>query len=442
MGPVGDHPTGAERAEEPVALGHVETRTVQKGAGPDEQRSRPGAARDGQVRGNPEQGFFDVQADRCRPGRAAVAVAEPRGGGAADRRSTSCRHVRRLGRVHQVAGGEDPGALVAPSPSHAGPFVPGSIDSRARRASSLSGMKSPVKTTTSTATVRSASSGPRRSTPSRRSRPVTPVTVVRVHTGTWRPMRVARSKARNVWVYGRSVTERDGVDACFAQGQHRGVRDVLGPHNERPAGEGETLPVHPLLQLAGREDPRGSRARNEARCPRPLPRPGGKDDGTGLHLQQAVRAGHLGPARGRPCGHHGTGPDVHAGGDRPLHPAAGVGRAAQDASQIAQAEAGVLAQAGRPTRLVLPVEHHDVPGAARSERGRRGQAGGPGSDHECVDPLDGARHPVTAPPAGPQWRRRRKSPDSAHWWRACAGAGPRGPWRAPLRRGRRVPRRR
>ena len=110
----------------------------------------------------------------------------------------------------------------------------------------------------------------------------------------------------------------------------------------RPAS-GQALAVYPLLELAGCEDPRGSCPRNEACCPRPLPRPGGEDDGVCIHLEQPLRAGHLGPEGASPRGHHRTGPDVHATGGRPLYPAAGVDRTAEDTSKIAQAEAGVLA---------------------------------------------------------------------------------------------------
>ncbi len=222
MGPVRDHATGAGRTEEPPALGHMETRAVQKDPGPDEQGLGPGASRYGQVRGHPEQGVRDAAAgpSRARPG-GCVTVAQPRRGGAADRAwpvapprppsrrgGPGCRWRRRRARS------------CAPSTSQAGPFVPGSMERWARRASSLSGMKSPVKTTTSTATVRSAPSGPRTSTPSTRSRPVTPVTAVRVQTGTWRPTRVCEVEGAECLRVREVGHERHRLDAGLAQGQH------------------------------------------------------------------------------------------------------------------------------------------------------------------------------------------------------------------------------
>ena len=48
---------------------------------------------------------------------------------------------------------------------------------------------------------------------------------------------------------------------------------MLGPHDERPPGERQVLAVHPLLELARREDPRGARpgtrraARGRSRAP-------------------------------------------------------------------------------------------------------------------------------------------------------------------------------
>ena len=64
----------------------------------------------------------------------------------------------------------------------------------------------------------------------------------------------------------------------------------------------------------------------------------------------------------------------------------GVRRAAQDASQVAQAEAGVRAEAGDPARLVLPLDDHDAaPPAARQRRAGGGEAGRAGPDDEGVD---------------------------------------------------------
>ena len=115
-----------------------------------------------------------------------------------------------------------------------------------------------------------------------------------------------------------------------------------------------------------------------------------------VDLRQSVRAGHLGSAWADPRRHHGAGPDVHATGGRPLDPAAGVRRAAQDPPQIAQAEAGVLAQARRPARLVLAVQDHDASRTLCLQRGGGRQAGGPGTDDQRVDRHDGAAHAFTS----------------------------------------------
>ena len=144
--------------------------------------------------------------------------------------------------------------------------------------------------------------------------------------------------------------------------------------------------------------------------------------------------GHLGPTRCRPSGHHRAGPDVHAAGDRPVHPPAGVGRSAQDAPQVPQAEAGVLAQAGDPARLVLPVHDHDAsrapPTSARWPRpGRRDRHPRP-ARRPPRRVAAHRRHPATRP-TGPRRRRRRRSPDSARWSPWCAGAHRRGPRRGP-----------
>jgi len=78
-----------------------------------------------------------------------------------------------------------PGADVSSRVSTTGPRVPGSMASPASRASSWSGIQSPVKTTTSHGTKRAA---PVRtsvtSTPASRPRPATRRTAVDVHTGT------------------------------------------------------------------------------------------------------------------------------------------------------------------------------------------------------------------------------------------------------------------
>ena len=171
---------------------------------------------------------------------------------------------------------------------------------------------------------------------------------------------------------------------------------MLGAHNEGSAVQWEMLAVDPLLQLARREDPGWAGARHQAGRPRALPGAGGQNDGAGVHREEPVGACHLRPARTGPAGHHGAGPDVHAAGDGPLHPAAGVGRTAQEASQVAQAEAGVLAQAGGAARLVLPLHHHHASRAAGLQRGGCGQAGGTGADDQRVDRQNGAPHRLTA----------------------------------------------
>ena len=179
--------------------------------------------------------------------------------------------------------------------------------------------------------------------------------------------------------------EGDGTDTRLAQRQHGGVGDVLGAHDEGSPAHGQVLPVHPLLELAGREDPGGPAPRDQAGRPRALPGPRGQHHRTGVHLEQAARTGQLGAARRRPARHHGAGADVHPARHGAVHPPPGVLRAAQDASQVAHAEAGVRAEAGSPARLVLPVDDDDAARAARPGGRGGGETGGPGTDDERVD---------------------------------------------------------
>ena len=369
-----------------------------------------------------------------------VTVSQPRGGSTADRHGAPRRHVRRLGGVDEVAGGEDPGcarravdvtgrtdrAVIHRERGQAGELVVGD---------EVPAEHDDVDRHHAFGTVWAADEHSVHAVASGYRDDGRPGPHRHAEADTGREVE-GTERLRVLQIGG----QRHRAHTRFAQGQYCGVRHVLGSHNERPPAEWKAVAVHPLLELAGREDPRGPRSRNEACCPRPLPRAGGEDDGACVHLQQPVGAGHLSLPPAGPPGHHGAGPDLHAAGARPLDPAAGVGRTAQDASQIPHTEAGVLAQAGDSACLVLPVEHHDASRAARLQRSRRGQAGGPGSDDQCVDGQDGARHAFTAAPTGPQLPRRRRTLDSAHWSPGYDGPGRRRRWRAPSRRGRRAPR--
>ena len=218
-----------------------------------------------------------------------------------------------------------------------------------------------VKTTVSTATARSSPSGPRSSTRSTRSLSVRcrPPTVC-VQSGTRRPDRVAASKARKVCGRREIGDERHRVDAGLAQGEDRRVGHVLGPDDQRPRAHRQVLAVHPLLELAGREDP-GGRVPGTRRAARGRSRaPVASTTARAWTSSRPLRSRDLGPAGRRPPRHHGAGPDVDAGRDGPLHPPTGVGRAAQHPAQITQSEARVRTEAWRPARLVLPLEDQDA----------------------------------------------------------------------------------
>ena len=194
---------------------------------------------------------------------------------------------------------------------------------------------------------------------------------------------------------------------------------MLGPHDERPPAEGQVLAVDPLLELAGREDPRGPRARDQAGGPRALPGPGGQHHGACVHFEQPLGAGHLGPAWGRPAGHHGAGPDVDARWRRPARPSggrrpdrSGPGRRSRRPNPVCSHRRGVppaSSSRSRPRRA-----RRRRPSARSPRPGRPGRRRRPGrrparrcgsSGHSRVRQPGGdgraAEEPLTAPVGGP-----------------------------------------
>ena len=222
--------------------------------------------------------------------------------------------------------------------STAGPRVPGSMASPASRASSWSGIQSPVKTTTSHGTNRAAPvRASATSTPSSRSRPAIRRTVLQVHTGTrpragWPPRARCRPGRPARW----SCT-RPRCSAAPPPGSGRPARPAPTP-GRRPTGARRPRP--PRAGSAGASRPRRSdsradsgpcrrRPREPARYPgRPAPSPrcsafrsqgpaaaSGSGDPA---ARRAARRGPRGPASGggwparragrRGCGARRAGP--------------------------------------------------------------------------------------------------------------------------------------
>ena len=322
-----------------------------------------------------------------------------------------------------------PAALVEPSASQAGPRVPGSIERPARRASSLSGTKSPVNTTVSTATVRSWLPGPADDHAVHLLPPV--------HAGHRRlgPDRHPEAdpdeeveEAIRLWL--REVgDESHRAHAGVPQGQHGRVGDVLGTHDEGPPAHGQVLAVDPLLELAGGEDPRGPRPGDQAGRPRTLPGSGRQHD----RSRVASRALRPDPSpRRRPGAAH----PVTMVRVRMSTPPA-TARSTQR-----RAYAGPL-RTRRRSRMPKPVCSHrrGVPPASSSrsttttfsvppalQRSGRRQAGRARTDDQRVD----HRRRSGSPPSprtsiGPRPPLRRRSPDNARWSPGCDGAHRRGP---------------
>ena len=353
------------------------------------------ARRTHHVRDHPVQRAHHPHAHRRRP-LPFPPSAEPRRGGDADGLRAPCRDVRRLDRVHQVAGGEDPrrarGAIGSTGRA-AGPRIDGEAGDAGQF---VVGDEVPAE---DDGVDRHRAFLAPRSPDEHAVDPVAPV-----HPRHCRPGPDRHPEAGP----GQEIEEAEGLrarlirhqgdrtDTRLAQRQHGGIGDVLGAHDEGSPAHGQVLPVHPLLELAGGEDPGGPAPRDQAGRPRALPGPRGQHHRAGVHLEQTVRTGQLGAARRRPARHHGAGPDVDPARPGAVHPPPGVLRATQDAAQVAHAETGVGAEAGRPARLLLPVDDDDAARAARPGGARGGEAGGAGTDHEGVDRQDRSAHADSA----------------------------------------------
>ena len=161
-----------------------------------------------------------------RSGAATVTgIRGPRGGGPPRRAAAICRAACRPPAAATSAvsaactrfpAAKTPGMDVSSVVSTAGPRVPGSSWVPASRASSWSGIQSPVKTTVSQPTnrvppVRRSAS----STPSSRSRPAIRRTAVAVQTGVRQRAAAASANAAKLWCRGWSVTSaRTSAPAC------------------------------------------------------------------------------------------------------------------------------------------------------------------------------------------------------------------------------------
>ena len=189
---------------------------------------------------------------------------------------------------------------------------------------------------------------------------------------------------------------RDGAAAGLAQGQHGRPADQLGADHDRTLPDLGVVEVDEVLQLPGRVDAVGpvagdapGRAR-AARGPRwrgrPLrPRPGG---GRGRRHQQAPVAGPAGDLR--PVS------SSRARVARRLGQPAGVRRSGDEAAQVADAVAEVVAvTAGCRRSTSSRSITRTSPSTAPRERGRGGQAGRAAADHRDPDPLDPAAGRVT-----------------------------------------------
>ena len=246
------------------------------------------------------------------------------------------RHVGRLGRVHEVAGGEEPGrGRRAVRRARGTAACRGRSTRPARRASSLSGMKSPVNTTASTATMRSAPSGP--------ADEHAVDTVAPVHAGhrclASRPAPGGRRASRRSngaeGLGARQVgDQRHRADACLdAASARRNRRHAPRPTMRARPPRGRCWRwTHcwswPVVKIPDGRVPgtrRAARGRSRAPVASTTARASTSSNPSGT--------GHFGPARCRPSRHHGAGPDVHAGvAVARVHPPPGVGRPTQDAA--------------------------------------------------------------------------------------------------------------
>ena len=204
---------------------------------------------------------------RSPPWRSHSAAARPTDSG------PLCGHVCRLGRMHDVARGEDPGGRRHP-PGRTGGTAGTGIDGETGQAGQLvvrdevpaeddgvDGHRALVAARTPDEhpvhSVAPVDAGHRRAGPDRHPE-AHPDQEVEQAIG------LGARKVRD---------ESDRVDPGVPQRHDRRVGDMLSADNDGASADGAVLTVDPLLELAGGEYPGGPRPRNQAGRPWPLPWP-------------------------------------------------------------------------------------------------------------------------------------------------------------------------
>ena len=183
--------------------------------------------------------------------------------------------------------------------------------------------------------------------------------------------------------------QRDHASACVRERRRGGEGNVLGPDDQGPAGQPLLPQVYPLLQLAGGHHPGGAVARDQPGRPRPFPAAGGQQHRCRAHGLDPAGAGQRDRAprvtiNHVKAGHRGAQPEFCPGrrrqpGQRPC-----VRRAGHHPVQVTQAEPGVEAVPGHAAGLGLPVRHEHGANAEAPQLDGRRQPGRPGADHHDV----------------------------------------------------------
>ena len=186
--------------------------------------------------------------------------------------------VGRLGRVHQVAGGEHPGPRSpAPCPPP-GRGCPGSMARPGQPGQLVVGDPVPgehhrvARHEPGRPGAHVRQLDPRQPARARRSG----APRVDVHTGT-RQRTAAASRERGVALLpGLVGDQRDHLGAGVRERHHGREADVLGPDDQGPARQPLPVQVDPLLQLAGGHHAGRAVAGDQPGRPRPLPAAGGQ----------------------------------------------------------------------------------------------------------------------------------------------------------------------
>ena len=223
--------------------------------------------------------------------------------------SVQRRAVGGVDGVQQVADREHPGAAGRAGPRRPpGPRVAGSIARPPVRASSWSGIQSPVNTTVSHSTLAARPLSMFSTTALRtRSLPWMPTIRLRVNTGPSIRNRPGDPEHR-IGLRSRVAADHsDGGAAGFAQGQDRRPAHQFGADDQRAAADVCVVQVHEVLQLPGGVHAVGPVAGYQPRGAGPLPRAGRQHHRVGRDGSNSPRRGDLQPPVAGPAGDHRLG---------------------------------------------------------------------------------------------------------------------------------------